>query len=218
MLKKSSVKVNQISWLFHQKLPARVHLIATIKMVAKKTDSHLQSSSSISSQPSTHSELDESTATVSLFATQLNELKGEQSFQQLANSLFELPRHADSKQKAEISEFIKTELAKRNAYLTRGQTSLVIYNAANSGRFMSVASGETTDACNFFFQYISLVFYELTDTYNSLFVRGILDKHSLPFDCESLIRAKLCNFIIPWFVLWGSELYFWFVCLSGIFT
>lgn len=200
MFKKTNVKNNHISWLFHQRLPVRVHMIVTIKKLTKKrvpteSTNSLQSNISSSSDPISDNNNNNNESMVSLFCSQMHELRSQHSCQiELINDeLFELPFFADKKHKLEIGEFIKDELAKRNKYLARNQISLVTYNALNSSRFVNAASDDSADGLVYFFQYISLVLNELTDTYDSLFARGILDKHSLPFDCESFIRAKLCN-------------------------
>lgn len=189
MLTKTNVKNNQILWLFHQRLPVRVHMIVTIKKLTKKRVL-TESSNSLRSDVSSSTEMcSESESMVSLFLSQMQSSQ----LQLINNTMFELPFFSDNKYKLEISEFIKDELAKRNKYLARNQISLITYNALNSSRFVTAASDDTADGLVYFFQYINLVLNELTDTYDSLFVRGILDKHSLPFDCESFIRAKICN-------------------------
>lgn len=192
LLKKTNASNNQITWLFKEKLPARVHMIVTVKRLSAKNRLNTSSNSVYSNNSLTS--VDDNKA--SLFGNCFSENMLD------SMNLFELPLGVNCL-KNELNEFVKIELAKKNKYLTQSQIGLVIHNAMHCSSHLNLGKKDTPES-NQFFLYVNLIFNELTEKYCSLFDNCVLDKDSLPPDCDTIVKAKLREYFYLLVVIVGA--------------
>ncbi len=164
----AGVRSDQITWLFHQQLPARVHLIVSIK---RSVESNAVGNTS---------------ATVPLFLHFFNEKLSSES----ENHLFELPVQL---RKTEVSAFINSELGRVDRKLKEDQVQLVCSSFLSSKQNETASSSRIglDDKHSFF--YLSLLLKEVINAnrLNNSLAETLLDPSRFPKDLDAFLNLKL---------------------------
>lgn len=162
---------DQISWLFAQQLPARVHLIVSIKRSAELLVNRSNGASTSGSVP--------------LFLHYFSEKLSSES----DNYLFELPIQLKKNETGEIVNFITAELIRADRKLKDTHLQAIVSNLFSTKTDSS--SSVSIDDKNGFL-YLSIILKEVINA-NKLNnnLDYLLQASHLPKDLESLLNVKL---------------------------
>ena len=198
LLSKSNASNNQISWLFMQNLPPRVHMIVSIKKHANtiRNDNEIV----LKGQKIPNLNSTQMNNSVPLFLSCFNEKASSEA----ENYFFELPINIKKSDLNELGNFIKSELIKNQRVLSDQQLQTVLQAVSNligtssSSSSSSIEgsfqlSSTNTSETQSYFAYLNFILKDIIN--KNVCFNSIFNENHFPNDTEAFVKYKLGKFL-----------------------
>ena len=196
LLSKSNTSNNQISWLFSQQLPPRVHMIVSVKRHANNVRNENDLSCKfVQKNTVNNSNVLFMANSVPLFLSYFNEKVSSEA----ENYLFELPLLIKKSDLNELALFVKSDLARFERVLTDQQLQIILQavlnlNSNNSGVQSPTpinATNSNTTETNSQLIYLNFIMKDVVN--KNVCLSSVFREDTFPRDPEAFIKYKLGN-------------------------